>query len=147
MYRETFFETHPSLLTWHERMRQWVRREGYVRSPIGRIRHLPDIYSSDKKVRAEAERQAINSPVQDLASSTCLFAAVLIDQMRSDSLYLVGLIHDALLYECRDDIIDMWVPKIKDIMENLPLEQTFGFKPTVPIKVSIQVSKYWEGEE
>jgi len=66
--RERFFETYRGLRPWHDRQRRLVRSYGRVQSPIGRVRHLPDIESGDEEVRKEAERQAINSPVQSLAS-------------------------------------------------------------------------------
>jgi len=147
-YHKTFFVTYPGLLTWHKKQIVIVHKYQEVRSPLGRIRHLPDILSTDKDVRAEAERQAINSPVQATASDMCLLAAaILFPDMNPKKIRLVGLIHDALLFECRDDIIDMWVHKIKQVMENLPLAEKFGFHPSVPIEVDIKVSKYWEGEE
>lgn len=146
--REAFFGEFPGLVDWHKRQKELVRRFHSVRSPIGRIRHLPDILSEDKEVRAEAERQAINSPVQSLASDMCLLAAVILDpQLDEKEICLVGLVHDCLLYECKDGIINKWTTRIKETFEHLPLAEKFGFQPSVPIKVDIKVSKYWEGEE
>jgi DNA polymerase-1 len=146
--RDGFFERYPGLLLWHERQRQLVRRRHQVRSPLGRIRHLPDILSVDKEVRAEAERQAINSPCQSMPPDICVLSmALLMPEMDWGQIRVVGMVHDCLLFECRDDIIEQWVPRIKQTMENLPLEKLFGFKPSIPITVDIKVSKYWEGEE
>lgn len=145
--RRIFFEMYPRLVEWHRRRKEEVRKYHQVRSMIGRIRHLPDILSTDKDVRAEAERQAINSPVQGLGAELCLLGAVLLEPgMDWETIKIVGLIHDCLLFECEDGIIDTWVTKIKWTMENLPLGDYFGFFPSVPIKVSVKVSKYWEGE-
>lgn len=146
--RKTFFDEFPGLVDWHEKQKGLVKKFHYVRSPIGRIRHLPDIMSEDKEVRAEAERQAINSPVQSLASDMCLLAAVILDpQLDEKEICLVGLVHDALLFECKDTIINKWVPIIKQTFEHLPLAEYFGFQSSVPVEVDIKVSKYWEGEE
>src|SRR5690606_7048884 len=67
-FRERFFELYPLLPEWHERQRRFVTTHGYVRTPIGRKRRLPEIMSNDKGLRSGAERQAVNSPVQGAAS-------------------------------------------------------------------------------
>lgn len=147
-FHRAFFDMYPTLRDWHKRKKEEVRKHHQVRSLIGRIRHLPDILSCDKDVVAEAERQAINSTVQGLASDMNLLGAILLAQdMDWVNIKIVGSIHDCLLFECKNDIIKMWTTKIKETMENLPLDKMFGFYPTVPIKVDVKVSKYWEGEE
>jgi len=146
--RTKFFERYPKLLVWHEKQRQRVRRDHYVRSPLGRIRHLPDILSTDKEIRSEAERQAINSPVQAMPPDICMLSmASLFKEMDWRKIRIVGMVHDQLLFECKDNIISEWVPRIKQTVENLPFEKLFGFHPTVPITVDITVSKHWEGED
>lgn len=146
--RRAYFTRYPKLLVWHQKQRDTVRQDYQVKSPIGRIRRLPNILSSDPEIRAEAERQAINSPVQSLSFDICLLSTVLLDpDMNPEEIRLVGLIHDCLLFECRDDIINIWVDKIKSVMEHLPLKEMFDFEPPVPIEVDVKVSKYWEGEE
>src|SRR5690606_8766107 len=78
--RRTYFALYPKLLPWHARQRRLVNEYGRVQSPLGRIRHLPDIYSPDKGVRMEAERQAINSPVQGFASDLAVIAMIYINR-------------------------------------------------------------------
>lgn len=67
-YRRRFFELYNGLPDWHDRMRKVVRAYGQVESLSGRVRRLPGIYSDDDGVKAEAERQAINSPIQGFGS-------------------------------------------------------------------------------
>lgn len=149
MYRQKFFEKFAALPRWHERQRRLARSYGAVTSAIGRVRHLPDVYSEDKEVRAEAERQSINSPVQSLASDMMLMSLVSLNsRMHPDEAKIVGTVHDSILFEIRDDCIDKWVPIIKQTMENLPLKKKFGVQLSVPIKVDIKVGQHWgEGEE
>lgn len=146
--RKAFFAQFTKLLAWHARQRRLVNNYGRVQSAIGRVRHLPDVYSEDKKVRGEAERQAINSPVQSLASDMMLLALIILHAlMPPDEVRIVGTVHDSILFEIRDDVVDKWVPIIREIMEHLPLKQKFGAVLTVPIKVDISVGKHWgEGE-
>ena len=67
-WRQRFFQAYHELPKWHAKQRRIVKSLGQVRIPIGRLRRLPDIYSSDKSKVAEAERQSINSPVQGFGS-------------------------------------------------------------------------------
>ena len=68
--RSKFFQTYPRLENWHASMREFVRRHGYVRSLHGAMRHLPSVFSTDEKVKGEAERQAINCLSDDTEMMT-----------------------------------------------------------------------------
>lgn len=148
-FRDEYFRTFRKLRTWHERQRRLARNYKQVTSLIGRTRHLPDIDSSDKDVKAEAERQAINSPVQSLASDMMLLSLTLLHkQMDPAEAKIVGTVHDSILFEIRDDMVQQWCGVIKETMENLPLKKMFGASLTVPVVVDIKVGKHWgEGEE
>lgn len=145
-FRRAFFEEFPMLKKWHSRQRRLVRQHGRVESPLGRIRHLPDVRSPDEGVVAEAERQSINSPVQAFASDLCLLSMVLLDrQFRRLGLKAapIGTVHDAINFEVPDDELDIVIPMIKETMENLPLEQLFGIQLTVPIVADMKVGTRW----
>lgn len=146
-----FHETYPRLKVWHDRMRRVVRAQGYVQTAMGRIRHLPDIRSEHMSVRMEAERQAINSVVQGLASDICLFAGVRISRkMDPQHGRLVGSVHDALLFEVREEVVeDIYAPVIKNEMEDMrPVYTTFGAIIDVPIVVDVEIGTHWsEGTE
>ena len=143
-FRDRFFSEYRALRPWHERQRRLARNYGWVQSPIGRIRHLPDIHSEDKEVRAEAERQAINSPVQSMASDMMLLSMILLHpQMSPDDAKIVGTVHDSLLFEVREESVAHWVPIIKNTMENLPLKRKFGVTLTVPIVADVTVGQHW----
>lgn len=148
MVRDRFFETFSHLLRWHQRQRRLVQQYGRVQSPIGRVRHLPDIYSEDRDVQAEAERQAINSPVQSMASDMMLLSLIMLHEiLPTDEAVIVGSVHDSLLFEVRDDKVSEWAPVIKHTMEHLPLKKKFGCELSVPIKADVTVGTHWgEGE-
>lgn len=145
--RETYFQLFPKLLVWHARQRRLVHKYGKVESPLGRIRHLPDIYSPDKGVRAEAERQAINSPVQGFASDMAVLSMIAInEQLRKRDLpaHCLGLVHDALNFEIRADAVSEVLPIIKDTMEDTePLRKRFGVVLDIPIIADIKLGSHW----
>jgi uracil-DNA glycosylase family 4 len=125
---------------------QEAHKYGRVETPMGRVRHLPDIYSPDQGVQAEAERQAINSPVQGFASDMCALSLVLLaKRFREEGrrAYPIGSVHDAVNWEIHGDDLEYCLPIIKDTMENLPLEELFGISVDVPIVADCKVGTRW----
>lgn len=148
--RTAFFAQFPQLLPWHARQRALAHKYKRVETPLGRVRHLPDIDSPDPKVRAEAERQAINSPVQGLASDLALLSFVLVSRrFRKDGLkaHAIGTVHDAVNFEVPNEELPVVLPIIKDTMENLPLEKLFGIHLDVPIIADCKVGSRWGGAQ
>lgn len=145
-FRIAFFEQFPMLPKWHARQRALAHKYGRVETPMGRVRHLPDIYSPDKGVRSEAERQAINSPVQGFASDMCVLSLNMLSrQFRREGVraYPIGTVHDALNWEIHGDDLAYALPQIKYRMENLPLEDLFNLTLDVPIVADCKVGTRW----
>lgn len=143
-YRKAFFDQYAGLPKWHARMRRLVRNLHWVQSPIGRIRHLPAILSSDEGVQAEAEREAINSPVQGFASDLTVLSMVLLSgRLDPNRSRIIGNVHDAILLEATDDYAEEAARTTKEVMESLPLKRLFGFQPTVPIEADVTIGSHW----
>lgn len=144
--RRSFFQQFRGLQPWHQRQRRIVAENGRVVSPFGRMRRLPDIYSEDQGVRSEAERQAINSPVQSFASDMNLLA--MLETSRAFNRagvegYILGTVHDATLFEIRTEHLREALPILKTTFENLPLKRRFGVTLDVPIVADIKVGTHW----
>lgn len=145
-FRTAFFAEFPDLLPWHSRQRRLAHTNGRVETPMGRVRHLPDIYSPDHGVQAEAERQAINSPVQGFASDMCALSLVILGKrFRKEGIevYPIGSVHDAVNWEIHGSQLEYALPIIKNTMENLPLERLFGINIDVPIIADAKVGTRW----
>lgn len=143
-YRKAFFAQYNRLPAWHERARRVVRNTGQVTSPIGRIRHLPTINSTDEMVQGDAEREAINAPVQGFASDLTVLSMVLLSKkLDSERAHILGNVHDSILIEATEDYAGEAAKITKQVMENLPLKKLFGFKPTVPIEADVTVGTHW----
>ena len=154
-YRDRFFATYNNLPKWHNKQRQIVKSLGQVRNPIGRIRRLPDIYSSDQGKKAEAERQSINSPVQGFGSdltilgmTECLGYAAYDNgpeyELDRSRLFSVGTVHDATLYLIRNDYLMEALPKIKYKTEHPKvLSKVFQFEASIPIIVDLAIGRSW----
>lgn len=144
--RENFFKAYPTLLTWHEDCIKYARANGYTWSPIGRKRFLPDINSSNFRARGQAERQSINSGVQGFASDMCTSALadiVFSDKIDHDRCIVLGSVHDAILFEIRDDYVEEVAPKLKYTMEHPSILE--GLDIPIPIIADSEVGKSWGG--
>jgi DNA polymerase-1 len=134
LFRQKFFETYSGLPKWHQKQKIMVRQYGQVRNPIGRIRHLPEILSPDEGVRAQAERNSINAPVQGFASDITQMAVIALHQtFGRDVFNIVGTVHDAILCEIREDVADQLLPEIKKLIEHPPLLDKLGAEMSVPL--------------
>lgn len=145
-FRAAFFAEFPKLQAWHAKQRRLAHTYGRVETPMGRVRHLPDIYSPDRGVMAEAERQAINSPVQGFASDMCALSMVLLArEFRAEGIeaYPIGTVHDAVNWEISAEHLSIALPRIKHVMENLPLEELFGVSMDIPIVADCKVGTRW----
>lgn len=65
---DQFWEMHPAVEAYHQRMVSLAQELGYVETLLGHRRYLPEIHSEDRFTRATAERQAGNMPVQGTAA-------------------------------------------------------------------------------
>ncbi len=143
--RKAFFRMYHGLPDWHKKQRKFVRKYGYVRSLLGRKRRLPDaqlVGESEfiQMKRAEAERQAINSPVQSFASDLNLLAAIeLHNELPRDEFAIVGTIHDAILMEVREDCLMKHLPRIKRAMEHQKKIREWELDLRVPVISEIEI--------
>lgn len=147
-FRKAFFQQFPGLVPWHGKQRRLAAKYGRVETPMGRVRHLPDIYSPDEGVRAEAERQAINSPVQGFASDMALLSMAHTARAFRDQgirAWPIGTVHDAVNFEVHQADVHRALPVIKHTMENLPLDRLFGVTLDVPIVADLKVGMHWGG--
>lgn len=127
--RNAFFALYPGLLGYHETQRKFVGHHEMVRSPLGRVRHLPTIRAWDRELRSLAERQAINSPIQSCLSDMMLWSIGLIeDAYPNDEIAMFGMIHDAMVAYVDADKVALRAKQATEIMSNLPFEQV-GWKP------------------
>ena len=143
-YRKAFFDQYDRLLAWHDRQRRVVRNLQAVSSKIGRVRHLPNVASTDDMVVGAAEREAINSPVQGLASDlTVLSMVILQDTLDLTRARIIGNVHDSIILEAKDEYAQEAADLVKTTMETLPLKRLFGWQPTVPIEAEVTIGTHW----
>ena len=147
--REAFFELYPGFPNWHNKQRRFAQVNGYVRSLSGRKRRLPAAMGNrDSPERREAQRQAINSPVQSFANELNLMAAL---QMRKEFrrpwFRLVGTVHDAVLLEVRNDMVEHVHNRGLEIMSHPELLDDFEIEMSVPIEADAGIGAWGQGKD
>lgn len=153
-FRDRFFRLYSGLKPWHERVSRDVTENGAMRYLSGRYRRLPEVYSKDEAVRAEAIRQAINSPVQGFGSGDLKVMAMLaiMDHFHpdlgrhmqlGDEVILTGEVHDSIIGWLRVDKALENAKIIKELMEHPPLLPEFEIELSVPLIAEVDVGKFW----
>jgi len=133
-----FFAKYPRVQQWISNIQSFVKQYGFVKSFFGRYRRLPGIKIADKKMYAEALRQAVNSPIQSLAADITNYAAIRLDSIVKEyNAHFVANVHDSLLYEVPEEHIYTVARIIKTEMER-PIK---GF--IIKFPVEIKIGKHW----
>jgi len=144
-FLNAYFNTFTRLAEYLEETKEFARRNGYTKTLFGRRRHFPGIKSTAPFIRAQAERMAINAPIQGTQADIIRIAmnqiyAYLHKENKADLVRMLLQVHDELVFEIRDDVIKEEVPKIIGIMKNIFAGyDTHG----IPINVDVAVGLNW----
>ena len=144
-YLEDYFSTFKTLSEYLESTKGFARKNGYTETLFGRRRQFTAMKSSLPYVRAQAERMAINAPIQGTQADIIKLAMVRVDEMiekekAGGDAYLLLQVHDELVYEIRAERVNVLGAKIKEIMESvLSNEETRG----VPIIATMKSGPDW----
>lgn len=112
-----YFETYPGVREFMDSSIRMAREKGYVETMFGRRRYLPDILSRNSVVRGNAERNAINSPIQGSAADVIKIAMIRIQKtMDKQGLKssMILQVHDELNF----DVLPSELEKVKAIVIN-----------------------------
>jgi DNA polymerase-1 len=116
-----------------------ARDVGFVTTMFGRKRYLPDIHSRNQVVRGNAERNAINAPIQGSAADIIKIAMVRInDRMKSKKFLskMILQVHDELIFE----VITSELEKLKELVL---YEMSNAVKLDIPLKVDWGTGNNW----
>lgn len=146
--REAYFNLYHDLPSWHNKQKKLARLNGYVRYLSGRLRRLPGIHARDKYVRREAERQAVNAPIQGFIGDYKAMVMIEIHETIDRSKFkLVGEHHDAVLGMVRIGCEHEVLPKVLAIMRKPKLLKTFKIRLGVPMEGEVEVGPWGAGEK
>ena len=145
--REAYFSLYSGLRGWHTKQKRLARLNGHVRNLPGRLRRLPGITAKDRLVRAEAERQAVNAPIQGFIGD---YKAMVLVEIHEDvdhrKFKLVGEHHDAVLGMVREGYEEQVLPQVLSIIRKPKLLKTFKVRLGIPMEGDIEVGPWGAGE-
>jgi DNA polymerase-1 len=136
---EAYFERFPGVRGYIDRCLEEARERGYVETLLGRRRYMPDLRSKNYMLRAAAEREATNAPLQGSAADLMKLAMVRLDRrINADGLDAVMLlqIHDELIFEVAVRDLDAVGRVVKYEMEH-------ALELSVPIEATLKTGKNW----
>ncbi|MDU0112097.1 DNA polymerase I [Psychrosphaera aquimarina] len=121
-YIDKYFEKFPGVLTYMETTRVNAEKQGYVETLFGRRLYLPDITARNVPRRKAAERAAINAPMQGTAADIIKMAMINVYQWLTTNniagVKLVMQVHDELVFEINQDLVEQYLPILTDLMQN-----------------------------
>jgi DNA polymerase I len=134
-----YFSSYPSIKVYMDESIKIARDKGYVTTMFGRKRYLPDIHSRNQVVRGNAERNAINAPIQGSAADIIKIAMVRIHNRLKEEKFLSKMIlqvHDELIFEAI-------LPELERLKELVIFEMSNAVKLSVPLKVDWGTGMNW----
>lgn len=139
---DAWHAAYPGVKKWAKGVKRSCWDDGYVETLFGRKRRLPEIRSSDMKMRSYAERQAVNHPIQGSAADIAKIAIVQVHEaLQGFDANLVLQVHDEFVIEVAERQVDEVLPLVRAAMEDIRL----GTRPVldVPLEVNISTGNNW----
>ena len=136
---EDYFSKYPRIQEYLENVKAKTRETQYVETVMGRRRYLPDINASNFNVRGQAERMAINMPIQGTAADIMKLAMIRVhrrleeEQLQAKMLLQV---HDELVFEVPQEELDA-IKKV--VFDEMPA----ALELDVTLKVDIKWGPTW----
>jgi DNA polymerase-1 len=136
---DAYFAAFPAVKSYMERTVEEARSRGYTETPFGRRRQIPELSSSNFRVRQAGERQAMNAGIQGLAADIFKVALVRLDRAleeRGMASRIVLQVHDEIVLEVppaeRESAVELTVTTM-----------TGAYAMRVPLEVNIAVGPSW----
>jgi DNA polymerase-1 len=136
-YIGAYFEKYSGVKQYLDNCVRNATINGYIKSILGRIRYIPELKQSNKNIIQHGQRIAMNMPMQGSATDIIKLAMIQVDkQLKGQDAYLIHQIHDELIIECNDNIIDQVQTMLVNSMSN-------AYTLKVPLLVDVEISKEW----
>jgi len=139
VYLDNYYERYKGVKNFKETILSQTRQNGYVSTLLKRRRYLPNINSDNGHIRSEAERAAINTPIQGTAADLIKIAMISIaERLKKENLRTKMLlqVHDELVFEVPQAELTTATKLIKDEMEGV-------YPLNIPLKVDINWGNNW----
>jgi len=142
-YIKRYLERYPGVSAWVERNLERARKEGCVRTLLGRVRWLPDLAAKNTALRQFTERAARNTPIQggsaDIIKIAMLQVAAELAKGRKTARMLLQ-VHDELVFEVEKGEVPAFASWVRGVMEG-------AVKLKVPVVVEAKAGLNWQDME
>ena len=136
---DAYFVAFPSVHDYMERTVEEARARGYTETLFGRRRQIPELASSNFRIRQAGERQAMNAGIQGLAADIFKVALIRLDrslEAAGGRSRLILQVHDEVICEVTPDELDAVTALVLDAMSG-------AFDLRVPLAVNLSVGDSW----
>lgn len=134
-----YFETYPEVKTYMDEVVETCKKQGYVSTLLNRKRYIPTINDKNFMVRQQAQRYAMNTPIQGTGADILKLAMIEVDKaLKEKNLksQMILQVHDELIFDVFEDELEEVMPLVKEKMENC-------IKMDVPLIVEGNYAKNW----
>ena len=134
-----YFETYPEVKTYMDEVVEVCKKQGYVSTLLNRKRYIPTINDKNFMVRQQAQRYAMNTPIQGTGADILKLAMIEVDQALKDhhlKSQMILQVHDELIFDVFEDELEEVMSLVKEKMENC-------IKMDVPLIVEGNYAKNW----
>lgn len=135
----SYMDTYPGIKEYMNNTIQVAYLDGYVKTLMGRIRTIPELFNKNKNIQASGERIALNTPIQGTSADLIKLAMVEIDKefkKQNIKSKMILQVHDELVFDCLKEELDKVIEIADNIMENC-------YKLSVPLKVDFEYGINW----
>lgn len=128
---------------WVEDTMAYARRHGCIHNMYGRVRYVPEVYSSHRWIRERGLREAVNMPIQSAAADilkTAMQDSTEVYRAWQAAGYVVRpllQVHDELVWEVEDAVLHLVIPMLEEAMLSAASQLT------VPVKVDVKTGLNW----
>ena len=134
-----YFETYPEVKTYMDEVVETCKKQGYVSTLLNRKRYIPTINDKNFMVRQQAQRYAMNTPIQGTGAEILKLAMIEVDKaLKEKNLksQMILQVHDELIFDVFEDELEEVMSLVKEKMENC-------IKMDVPLIVEGNYAKNW----
>ncbi len=138
-YMNRYFEQYPKVAEFMKTIKLEAKENAYVDTLFGRRLYFPEIKNRNGRIRAGAERAAINAPMQGTAADIIKKAMISVYAEIKDNpdIRMIMQAHDELVFEIRQEKLEELTALVKTLMEN-------AVKLDIPLKVDTGVGENWD---
>lgn len=135
---ESYFERFGGVKRYLDEVVVRARKDGYTSTVFGRRRYLPELNSDNRVARENAERAALNAPIQGTAADIIKVAMIRVDRA------LEGMASRVLLQVHDELVVEVAPGEAEEVQRILEREMDKAIELTVPLEVSVGVGKNWD---